>query len=195
MYSIAYSICNTMSIAFWEFFEIIYWFIIKVLKGLMTVIPNIRHCTTTSIVVCVLSMYCQHICHCKELILLEDGEYFVQIILFCFHINYSYWAREILLFPAVSRVPTLPGKPGILSFILPGLENAWNLLKNCEKPGILTQNLEKNLYFVNFVFQDSLFKMWFSKKRWFTSLWYLHYQHKHWFKAKLTWDFFAFTWK
>ncbi len=28
------------------------------------------------------------------------------------------------------RVPMLPGKPGILSFTFPGLENAWNLLKN-----------------------------------------------------------------
>ncbi len=27
------------------------------------------------------------------------------------------------------RVPTLPRKPGILSFSFPGLENAWNLLK------------------------------------------------------------------
>ncbi len=27
------------------------------------------------------------------------------------------------------RVPTLPGKPGILSFSFPGLENAWNLPK------------------------------------------------------------------
>ncbi len=65
------------------------------------------------------------------------------------------------------RVPTLPGKkwkPGILSFTFPGLENALNLLQNCEKPGILTQNMEKNLYFVKIVFQDSLFKMSFSKK-------------------------------
>ncbi len=28
------------------------------------------------------------------------------------------------------RVPKLPGKPGILSFTFPGLENVWNLLKN-----------------------------------------------------------------
>ncbi len=41
------------------------------------------------------------------------------------------------------RVPTLPWKPGILSFTLPGLENVWNLLIKWEKPGILTQNLEK----------------------------------------------------
>ncbi len=35
----------------------------------------------------------------------------------------------------IYRVPTLPGKPWkpwILSFTFPGLENAWNLLKNCE---------------------------------------------------------------
>ncbi len=59
----------------------------------------------------------------------------------------------------VPMQPRKPGKPRILSFIFPGLEKAWNLLKNCQKPGILTQNLEKNLYFVNFVSQDSLFKM------------------------------------
>ncbi len=91
----------------------------------------------------------------------------------------------------LSRVPKLPGKPGILSFTFPGLENAWHLLKNWKtwnfnsKPG-------KSLYFVYFVFQDSLLKMTFSKKIWFMSLSYLHYQHKHWFKAKLTWDFIAF---
>ncbi len=62
-------------------------------------------------------------------------------------------------------LPGKPGKPGILSFTFPGLENAWNLLKNCGKTGIGTQYLEENLYFVNFVFQDSLtFKMSFSKK-------------------------------
>ncbi len=36
-------------------------------------------------------------------------------------------------------------KPGILTFTCPGLENTWNLHKKCEKPGILTQNLEKDL--------------------------------------------------
>ncbi len=29
-------------------------------------------------------------------------------------------------------VPTIPGKPGILSFSFPGLENAWNLLKSAK---------------------------------------------------------------
>ncbi len=29
----------------------------------------------------------------------------------------------------LNRVPTLPGKPGILSFTFPGLENTWNMLK------------------------------------------------------------------
>ncbi len=29
----------------------------------------------------------------------------------------------------VVRVPTCPGKPGILSFSFLGLENAWNLIK------------------------------------------------------------------
>ncbi len=37
----------------------------------------------------------------------------------------------------------LPGKPGILLFTFPSMENALNLLKNWENPGILTQNLEK----------------------------------------------------
>ncbi len=35
------------------------------------------------------------------------------------------------------------GKPGILSITFPRLENVWNLLKKCEKHGILTQNLER----------------------------------------------------
>ncbi len=39
--------------------------------------------------------------------------------------------------------PTLHGKAGILSSTFPGLENVWNLLKQLEKPEILTQNLEK----------------------------------------------------
>ncbi len=39
------------------------------------------------------------------------------------------------------------------------MENAWNLLKNCEKPRILILNLEKNLYFVNLVFQDVIYKI------------------------------------
>ncbi len=56
------------------------------------------------------------------------------------------------------------------------MENAWNLLKKWEEPGIITQNMEKKyLKFVNLVFQDSLFKMPFTKKIGFTSLLYLHY--------------------
>ncbi len=73
------------------------------------------------------------------------------------------------------RVPTLHGNP--------------------LKPGILTKNREKpwNL-------QILCFKLHFSRRHlqklfWFTSLSYVHYQHKHWFKAKLTLDFIAFTWK
>ncbi len=43
------------------------------------------------------------------------------------------------------------------------LFHAWNLLKNSEKPGILTQNLEKKLVlckfcFSRFTFQDVIFK-------------------------------------
>ncbi len=53
--------------------------------------------------------------------------------------------------------------PGILSFSFPGLENGWNMLKKWEKPGLLTQNLEKILKFENSVFQTSLFKMSFTK--------------------------------
>ncbi len=49
----------------------------------------------------------------------------------------------------VIRVPTLPGKRGILSYNFPGLENAWNFLEKWQKPGILTQNLEKDLNFEN----------------------------------------------
>ncbi len=64
------------------------------------------------------------------------------------------------------RVPTLLGKhekTGILSFTFPGLENAWNLLKNCEKSGILSQNLENLVFckfcFSSFTFQDVIFKI------------------------------------
>ncbi len=71
---------------------------------------------------------------------------------------------------------------------MPGI--CWKIVKTWN----FYSKLGKNLYFVNFVFHDSLFKMSFSKKFWFTSLSYLHYQHKDWFKAKLTWDFIAFTW-
>ncbi len=74
---------------------------------------------------------------------------------------------ESALYKLLIRVPMLPGKPGkpgILSFTFPGLENAWNLLTNCGKTGIGTQYLEKNLYFVNFVFQDSLSRCHFQKK-------------------------------
>ncbi len=39
-----------------------------------------------------------------------------------------------------NRLPTLPGKPGILSFTFPGLENALNLLKKHEKLRNFTQN-------------------------------------------------------
>ncbi len=64
------------------------------------------------------------------------------------------------------RVPTLHGKPlkpGILSFTFPGLENAWNLSKKWENPGILTQTLEK-LYISKFgvskfTFQDVIYKI------------------------------------
>ncbi len=60
------------------------------------------------------------------------------------------------------RVPTLPGKPGIVSFTFPGQENALNFFKKWEKPGILTQNLkEKKLckYAVYiFTFQDVIYR-------------------------------------
>ncbi len=44
------------------------------------------------------------------------------------------------------------------------MENAWNLFKKWEKPGILTPNLEKKTLLVKVVFLDSLFKMAFTKK-------------------------------
>ncbi len=73
---------------------------------------------------------------------------------------------EVRCFQIACNTNTLPGKPWkprILSFTFPGLENAWNLLKNSEKPGILTQNLEKKLVlcifcFSRFTFQDDIFK-------------------------------------
>ncbi len=46
----------------------------------------------------------------------------------------------------LSRVPNLPGKPGILSYTFLDMENARNLLKGWEKSEILTQNLEITLY-------------------------------------------------
>ncbi len=71
------------------------------------------------------------------------------------------------------RVPTLPEKPWkpwILSFwkcleFAPKMVKTWNFNL---KPG-------KNLKFANSMFQASLFKMSFL----FSSLSYLHYQHKH----------------
>ncbi len=63
-----------------------------------------------------------------------------------------------------TRIPTLPGKPGILSFIFPDLENVWDLIKKCEKPGILTQNLEEKKHAIckfsvsRFTFQDVIYK-------------------------------------
>ncbi len=47
------------------------------------------------------------------------------------------------------------------SFILPGLENAWNLLKKWEKPGILTW--KNNLNFENWMFPDKLYKVSLQK--------------------------------
>ncbi len=52
---------------------------------------------------------------------------------------------------------------GILSSSFRGLENAWNLLKRWEKPGILTQNLKTNWNWQILCFQASLFKMSFTK--------------------------------
>ncbi len=45
-------------------------------------------------------------------------------------------------------------KTEILLFTFPILDNAWNLLKKWEKPGILTQNLEKKVKFVYSVFHS-----------------------------------------
>ncbi len=71
----------------------------------------------------------------------------------------GYWF-VVRTFMCYSRVPTLPGKP-VFFFSRPGkcLEFAWKVVKH----GILTQNLEKNLKFANFMFQASLFKMSFTK--------------------------------
>ncbi len=96
---------------------------------------------------------------------------------------------------AIHRVPTLPGKPGILSFTFPGLENVWNLLKKWEIPGILTHNPKKIWKIEIFIFSVSRFTFQDVIYIWFTSLSYLHYQHKYWFKAKLSMDLIAFSWK
>ncbi len=60
----------------------------------------------------------------------------------------------------------------------------------------LTRNMKKKLEICKFdvsrfTFQDVICK----KKKSFMYMSYLHYQHKHLFKAKLTWDFIAFTCK
>ncbi len=67
------------------------------------------------------------------------------------------------MLPFIYRVPTLPGKLGILSFTFPGLENAWNLFKKFEKLGILTQNLGKKHVICKFsvsrfTFPDVIYK-------------------------------------
>ncbi len=60
--------------------------------------------------------------------------------------------------------PVFPvSKPSlVIGRLLCFLENAWNLLKNCEKPGILTQNLENLVLckfgFSSFTFQYVIFK-------------------------------------
>ncbi len=57
------------------------------------------------------------------------------------------------------RVPTLPGKPGILSFSFPGLEFAQKVVKTWN----FNSKPEKNMKLANSMFQASLFKMSFTK--------------------------------
>ncbi len=83
----------------------------------------------------------------------------------------------ITMVKSYSRVPTLPGKPAILLFTFPCLENAWNLLKKWEISGILTLTRPgKKMKFgvSTFTFQNAIYK-----QNSFTSMSYLHFQHKH----------------
>ncbi len=73
------------------------------------------------------------------------------------------WASLIIKITLVSlRVPKLPWKPGILLFTFPSLENAWNLLKNCENLKFLLKTWKKlvlcKFCFSWFSFQDVIFK-------------------------------------
>ncbi len=81
--------------------------------------------------------------------------------------------RGIVINLLYIRVPNLPGKCGILLFTFTGLENAGNLLKKWEIPGILTQNIGKKLNFENFMFPNKLCKMSLQIKS-FTSMLYLN---------------------
>ncbi len=68
-----------------------------------------------------------------------------------------------------------------------------NWLKKCEKAGILTQTPEKNMKFVNSMFQKLLFEMLFTKKFIYIFVISTLSTQTLWFKDKLTWDFSAFT--
>ncbi len=84
-----------------------------------------------------------------------------------------------------------------------GSHPTWNFVIFFSRPGKylefapkVVKTWKKNLKFANYVlsfaFQDIIYK---NNSDFNTSLSYLHYQHKHWFKAKLTLDFITFTWK
>ncbi len=61
------------------------------------------------------------------------------------------------------KVSILPGKPGIFSFTFPGLENAGICSKTVKTCNFNTKP-RKKLVLCKFCFQDSLFKMSFSKE-------------------------------
>ncbi len=78
------------------------------------------------------------------------------------------------------------------------LFQAWKMLRIClksEKSGILSQNLEKNIIFKNLMFPNWLLKMFLPKKIMCIYVISKLSTPTLRFKAKLTWDFVAFTWK
>ncbi len=76
------------------------------------------------------------------------------------------------------------------------LFQAWNLLKKWVNLGSLTEKPGKKLYISKFCVSRFTFQgVIYPKNHLNTYFLCLHYQHTHWFKAKLTWNFIALTWK
>ncbi len=76
----------------------------------------------------------------------------------------SPWQKSLWPINRVSTLSAKPAKPGILSYTFPCLENAWNLFKKLRRKNWnFNSKPEKNFNLVNLVFQDSLFKMSFTK--------------------------------
>ncbi len=92
----------------------------------------------------------------------------------------------------VTRVPTLPGKPGILSFSGKYLEFAQKVVKTWNFNSKLGK---KTLKFANSMFQASFFKMSFTKIILIYFFVISTLSTKKLIEAKLTLDFITFSWK